>query len=253
MTMLVATTWAILLLAVLWAYRPAPRRVRLLLPATTPGEGAPAQLGRWVRARAGRPADSAADRQTGWAMIAAAAALAVAPPLVLVVALWWRAGPLLNKRRATRYRSAAIADALPDVAELLQLTTDAGLTIPLAVPLVARRVDGPVGAALLEVAAAAERGVRWADAVAALPERLGPVASPLASALTDHERYGTALAPALARATLELRLERRRRAERIARRVPVRLLFPLVLCVLPAFALLTIVPLLAGALRGLRL
>ena len=37
------------------------------------------------------------------------------------------------------------------------------------------------------------------------------------------------------------------RAEEAARRVPVKLLFPLVLCVLPAFALLTVAPLLAGA------
>jgi hypothetical protein len=33
----------------------------------------------------------------------------------------------------------------------------------------------------------------------------------------------------------------------------VKLLFPLVLCTLPAFALLTVVPLLAGSLRSLRL
>ena len=49
------------------------------------------------------------------------------------------------------------------------------------------------------------------------------------------------------------RLARQIRAEEAARRVPVRLLFPLVLCVLPAFALLTVAPLLAGALRSLRL
>ena len=40
---------------------------------------------------------------------------------------------------------------------------------------------------------------------------------------------------------------------KLARRVPVQLLFPLVACVLPAFALLTVVPLLAGTLRTLSL
>jgi tight adherence protein C len=60
-----------------------------------------------------------------------------------------------------------------------------------------------------------------------------------------------ALAPGLERLSLELRLDRRRRAEIEARRVPVRLLAPLVVCVLPAFALLTVVPLLVASLRAL--
>ena len=42
----------------------------------------------------------------------------------------------------------------------------------------------------------------------------------------------------------EVRADVRRRAEARARTVPVRLLFPLVFCVLPAFALLTVVPVL---------
>ena len=43
------------------------------------------------------------------------------------------------------------------------------------------------------------------------------------------------------------------RAEEAVRKVPVKLLFPLVTCTLPAFALLTVAPLVAGALRQLRL
>ena len=44
---------------------------------------------------------------------------------------------------------------------------------------------------------------------------------------------------------------RRRRAEEAARRLPVQLLFPLVLCVLPAFVLLAVVPLLLAAVPQL--
>ena len=44
---------------------------------------------------------------------------------------------------------------------------------------------------------------------------------------------------------------RRREAEERARRLPVQLLFPLVVCVLPAFGLLAVVPLLAGSLPAL--
>jgi tight adherence protein C len=70
--------------------------------------------------------------------------------------------------------------------------------------------------------------------------------------LVGAERYGTPLLPGLDRLAVDARLDRRRRAEEAARRVPVKLLFPLVLCVLPAFGLLTMTPLLAGALDALR-
>jgi hypothetical protein len=55
------------------------------------------------------------------------------------------------------------------------------------------------------------------------------------------------------RALGEVRADRRRRAEEAARKVPVKLLFPLVTCTLPAFGLLTVAPLVASAVRSLRL
>ena len=69
--------------------------------------------------------------------------------------------------------------------------------------------------------------------------------------LVDHLRYGVPLLPALERTSLELRLDRRRAAELDGSPRPVRLLAPLVTCVLPAFALLTVVPLLAASLEAL--
>ena len=70
--------------------------------------------------------------------------------------------------------------------------------------------------------------------------------------LTDALRYGSALGPALEGAASVARGERRRQAEAAARRVPLRLLFPLTLCVLPAFVLLTIVPAVVQSLELLR-
>jgi tight adherence protein C len=50
----------------------------------------------------------------------------------------------------------------------------------------------------------------------------------------------------------EARRHRRRLADASARELPVRLAVPLVSCTLPAFVLLTIAPVLAGALSSLR-
>jgi tight adherence protein C len=74
----------------------------------------------------------------------------------------------------------------------------------------------------------------------------------LATTLVGSLRDGSPAADGLDRLAVELRAERRRRAEEVARRVPIKLLFPLVACILPAFALLTVAPLLAGALDALR-
>ena len=54
----------------------------------------------------------------------------------------------------------------------------------------------------------------------------------------------------LARLAAEVRSDVRRRAEARARTVPVRLCFPLVACILPAFALLTVAPAVFGGIRG---
>jgi tight adherence protein C len=135
--------------------------------------------------------------------------------------------------------------------DLLLLCTSAGLSLPLAHPLVAERTPPPLGPALHAAHAAAAGGRARADAVLDALHPLGERTRGLSRVLVDHLRYGVALAPALERLGLELRLDRRRGAEEAARRVPVRLLAPLVTCVLPAFGLLTVVPLLAASLQAL--
>jgi len=71
----------------------------------------------------------------------------------------------------------------------------------------------------------------------------------VAEVLALSERSGAPTAELLERLADEARADLRRRAEAHARRVPVRLLFPLVFLVLPAFGLLTVVPALLAGLR----
>ena len=138
-----------------------------------------------------------------------------------------------------------------DFVELLLLSTSAGRSLPIAHPVVAQRVPAPLGAALRAAALEADQGRPRADALVDALEPLGDRALGLGHALADHLRYGVPLVPTLERLGSELRIDRRRRAEQDARRVPVRLLGPLVACVLPAFGLLTVVPLLAASLQAL--
>lgn len=189
----------------------------------------------------------------GWATIGAGAGLALLGPPGLMLG----AVPLSLRARFVRRRRARVErdlnESLPEVIDLLGLVVGAGLTVTLAVDAVAARATGPVADRLREAAHTAKRQGRLADALDDMAGQIGPRARPLFGALAASERYGVPLGPTLERLAAEARSDHRRRAEERARRVPILLLFPLVLCVLPAFALLTVAPLIAGALESLRL
>jgi tight adherence protein C len=158
-----------------------------------------------------------------------------------------------QRRRARRRRAAALAAEVPDLVDLLVLAVGAGLTVSLAVAAVARRAPGGLAGELGRAAEEAALGRRLADALDDIPARAGEAVRPVVAALVASERYGAPVLSGLERLAGEVRRDRRRRAEEAARRVPVKLLFPLVGCTLPAFGLLTVAPLIAGALRALRL
>jgi tight adherence protein C len=159
----------------------------------------------------------------------------------------------LIARRDEQRRLRRFEADLPETVDLLALAVGAGCNVTLAVAAAGRRGSGPLAAELRKLAAEAAGGRRLADALDELPARAGESVRPLAAALAGCERYGAPLATSLDRIADHVRRQRQRRAEEAARKVPVMLLFPLVLCILPAFALLTVAPLIAGALHELRL
>jgi tight adherence protein C len=198
-----------------------------------------------------RPADPLLARRIGMAAVlalATAPVLAAAAPVSALVGWAW---PTVRARSDERRRLAALAADLPDVVDLFVLAVGAGLTVALAVATVSRRAGGPLGAELRQVCDDVAVGRRLAEALEDVPARAGEAVRPLVAALVASERYGAPLSSGLERLADEVRRDRRRRAEEAARRIPVKLLFPLVGCTLPAFALLTVAPLIAGAVRSL--
>lgn len=141
---------------------------------------------------------------------------------------------------------------LPETVDLLSVAVAGGLTVPMALQAVGDRVDGVVATALRDCLTSARHGQRLADVLEQVPAQTGDAVRPLIRALLSAERYGTPIADALGRVAADLRVERRRYAETHARRLPIKLLFPLVVCILPAFVLLTVIPILAASLSALR-
>jgi tight adherence protein C len=211
-------------------------------------------LGAVGRRLAGRPVDASRDRRAGVVDVALVLLGAWAGPVPVLVVGGGGALRSMRARRRTRRRAeAAVVEGLPELVDLLRVAIDAGCTVPLAVAAVAPLAPSPFDATLAEVQARTRHGARLADALDALAEAHGDAARPLAAALQGSERYGVPLGPTLERVAADVRRQRRQRAEEAARTLPVRLVFPLVLCTLPSLVLLTIVPAVAGAVRGLRL
>lgn len=207
--------------------------------------------GRQLRGLLGRSSDPLADRTVGRVALAVVALVVVDVALSVLVAGVAGVVVVLRRRRRVRERRAALVEQLPEIVDLLTLSASAGLSIPMSIATVARHGVGEVAVALGRAHDLSSRGVALAEAVADIPRELGDEVRPLARVLSGALREGSSIVPSLERLAGEVRVERRRAAEERARRLPVVLLFPLVVCVLPAFGLLTVVPLLVGALGGL--
>ncbi|MDQ6927831.1 MAG: type II secretion system F family protein [Actinomycetota bacterium] len=267
--MLLGSAWVVLFVGVAYRLRPAPVRVRSIVrshggaaPYANPPHGPDGvrrplteRVGTWLlaRVRRGGETDPITARRVGAAVLGGCVLLPVFPPAALGGALVGYMLPSLRAARAEKRRLAALAADLPDVVDLLVLAVGAGLTVHLAVAAVGARASGPLAAELRRVVADVALGRRLADALDEVPGRAGEAIRPLTSTLASAERYGAPLVSSLERLAAEVRRDRRRRAEESARKLPVKLLFPLVACTLPAFALLTVAPLIAAAIRSLHI
>ena len=249
MTLALGVAWAVLAAAAVLRRRPAmaPRVGELVAAGAQP---------RHFRTGA-RPALPTLPMPSRRALMVGAPLLllsaAVFPPLALLVLAAAAVRPVLRGRReAARFRAHVERD-VGDVVTLVNLAVSSGHNLLGAVRAAAAHGDGPLAGGFRSAAAAVDRGARLADSLELLPDELGEVVRPVVVALVSCDRYGAPLGPTLDRLASDVRVAARQQAEAAARRLPIRLLFPLVSCILPAFGLLTVAPLIAGSLRGLSL
>jgi len=170
-------------------------------------------------------------------------------PVPAVFASVGRVAGAPRARRRRRRRDAVIRRELPVVVDLIGVAVAAGCTPYIAIEHAARFGPQRTAQSLRAVVQACALGQALDGALRDLGSSVATL-RPLAEALRTTARLGSPAAPALARLAAEVRADVRRRAEARARTVPVRLCFPLVACILPAFALLTVAPAVFGGMRG---
>jgi tight adherence protein C len=155
---------------------------------------------------------------------------------------------LVARRRRLRRRDEIDAE-VPVLLDLLVVALASGVSIAHALELTAPWA--PPGVASIARRSSCVATVDGAAAVGGpMVDSQVPGLVRLGRLLADSARQGSPVGAALERLAADLRVDRRRRAEARARTVSVRMLFPLVFLVLPAFGLLTVVPALDAGLRG---
>jgi tight adherence protein C len=86
-------------------------------------------------------------------------------------------------------------------------------------------------------------GVGRVDAIRALGERTHiPELRAFVTAMVQADAFGIPIAQVLRVQSQEMRVKRRQRAEEMAQKVPVKILFPLIFCILPTLFLVVMGP-----------
>jgi len=152
-------------------------------------------------------------------------------------------------RLRSRADARVISAELPVLIDLLGVAIGAGC-VPFTALREASMWAPPRSApALHRVVRRCELGLSLSESLAALGEECA-VFEPVVAVFRGVE-LGAPIADGLSRLAAAIRADVRRAAETRARAIPVRLLFPLVLLVLPAFAVLTVIPTLLGGFSRL--
>ncbi len=132
---------------------------------------------------------------------------------------------------------------LPDALDMLNLCVESGLSFQAAMSQVADNQTGPVaeefGVALKEM----QLGRSRAEALSALGGRTrAEDVRRFVSAMLQVDKIGVPVATVLREQAKEMRAKRYARARELAQKLPVKILMPLMLCLLPALFIIILGP-----------
>jgi len=175
-------------------------------------------------------------------------------PLVFVIAfvvgyilpdMW------LNKRIGRRKNS--IVRVLPETIDLLSLCVDAGLDFVASIEWLMKK--GVSTNPMLEELAFVMEEIQWgkprSQALKDMAKRLNlSEVNSFIQTLVQAERMGTPVAEAFAVLSEDARLQRFHRGERFAMRAPIKILIPLIFCILPVIGIIIAGPIFLQFTQG---
>ena len=203
---------------------------------------------------AGNPRDMSVDRIVSLKVMAAVAlglggvsyALLISAGPLVYLALGGVCGvigfvaPELWLYQKAYDRSEQIQRSLADAVDLLTISVEAGLGFDAALQQVARNTGGPLAEEFSRMLREMQLGKGRAESLKALSDRTNVVdLKTFVGAMVQADAFGISISQVLRVQSAEMRIKRRQHAEKRAQQVPVKIMIPLILCVLPC--LMTVV------------
>jgi tight adherence protein C len=148
----------------------------------------------------------------------------------------WLKGRVKTKRKA-------VVKTLPDNLDLITTCVEAGLGLDAALSRVAEQGQGPLPVELQRMLRDVAMGKLRREAMQEMSDRVGvEELSSFLNAIIQAEQLGVGIAQVLRVQSDQLRTQRRQRAERQAHEAPIKMIFPLVLLIFPAFLAIILSP-----------
>ena len=140
-------------------------------------------------------------------------------------------------------RQKEILKTLSDTLDLLTISVEAGLSLNAAIAQVVQNVPGVLSAEFARMLQEIQLGVPRSEAFRHLADRTDvEELNGFALAMIQADVFGVSIASVLRTQAQQLRIKRRQAAEAKAQQTPVKIVFPLVLCILPALFVVIVGP-----------
>ncbi len=140
-------------------------------------------------------------------------------------------------------RQQVLQRELPDALDQMTISMEAGLGFDAAMARTGRTGTGPIADEFVRTLQDMQVGVSRREALGGLADRTDVRdLSTFVTAITQAEVHGIPIGDVLRTQADEMRVKRRQRAEEQAMKIPVKVVFPLILCILPVLVIVILGP-----------